>query len=268
MSDRNSSPPALSPFAGYDRAIAILVRADGYARRHQVDCWEFAVEAAELLAAGLSIVDLRWLVHSGLADHARESTLPGASTRGFSQLSRTAVSRESCFVLTELGRTLLAEPHEAQQRPRPESSPAPQPHRHATIPEADTQEHDATLLPSPAKFVPSHSMPEAPPMASSPAPLGAKVKPEWDPNLRELRYQDILIKRFRVPAANQELILTAFEEDSWPDWIDDPLPPVSGIDPKRRLQATIKSLNRNQAQPLLRFHGNGCGRIVCWEPAD
>ena len=34
---------------------------------------------------------------------------------------------------------------------------------------------------------------------------------------------------------------------------------------KHRLQATVKSLNRNQVAPLIRFHGNGNGLQVYWE---
>jgi hypothetical protein len=70
-----------------------------------------------------------------------------------------------------------------------------------------------------------------------------------------------------VPAANQQLIIEAFQEEGWPESIDDPLPPAADQDPKRRLQATLISLNRNQIVPLLRFHGNGNGDRVYWELA-
>ena len=73
------------------------------------------------------------------------------------------------------------------------------------------------------------------------------------------------MKRFRVPAANQEIILAAFQEEGWPEFIDDPLVPMPDQEPKRRLQATIKSLNRHQLVPLIRFHGNGNGRQVHWQ---
>jgi hypothetical protein len=33
------------------------------------------------------------------------------------------------------------------------------------------------------------------------------------------------------------------------------LPPVAELDPKHRVKITIKSLNRNQVSPLIRFHG-------------
>jgi hypothetical protein len=91
------------------------------------------------------------------------------------------------------------------------------------------------------------------------------LKPQWDANCRELRFAGQVIKRFRVPAENQELVLNVFEEEGWPKAIDDPLPPHAAVDPMRRLQATIRSLNRNRTAPTLHFFGNGCGHSVCWE---
>src|SRR5262245_5518070 len=89
--------------------------------------------------------------------------------------------------------------------------------------------------------------------------------PHWDAARRELRLGFSIIKQFKVPAANQESILNAFEEESWPAHIYEPLPPHAGLDPKRRLHDTIDRLNRNQRQLLLRFHGDGYGTGVWWE---
>ena len=47
----------------------------------------------------------------------------------------------------------------------------------------------------------------------------------------EVRYRDEIVKRYRVPAPNQELILAAFEEEGWPQLIDDPLPPQDELNP-------------------------------------
>ena len=88
--------------------------------------------------------------------------------------------------------------------------------------------------------------------------------PVWDGENHEFRLGAQLIKRFRLPSPNQERVLMAFQEEGWPSRIDDPLPPRSDIDPKRRLHDTIKSLNRNQKQPLVRFHGDGTGQGVRW----
>jgi hypothetical protein len=80
-----------------------------------------------------------------------------------------------------------------------------------------------------------------------------------------LRVGEVVVKQFKVPAANQERILAAFEEDGWPIRIDDPLPPAVEQDPKRRLHDTINSLNRNQKRPLIRFIGDGSGQGIRWQ---
>lgn len=92
----------------------------------------------------------------------------------------------------------------------------------------------------------------------------SKAKPVWDFRLRELRFQGQIVKRFRVPAPNQELILSVFQEERWPPRIDDPLPPTDEIDPKKRLNAVIQSLNRCQVNPLIHFGGNGEADGVVW----
>ena len=93
-------------------------------------------------------------------------------------------------------------------------------------------------------------------------------RPDWNMDSRTLSVGERIVKRYRVPAANQEKILNAFNEDDWPARIDDPLPPVGDTDPKRRLQSTITCLNRNQRNRLIRFAGDGCGTGIIWELAD
>ena len=90
-------------------------------------------------------------------------------------------------------------------------------------------------------------------------------RPIWDAERRELRVDGALVKRFRQPAPNQETILSVFEELGWPARIDDPLPPKPEIDAKTRLLTTLKSLNRHQHRPLIRFRGDGTGTGVLWQ---
>ena len=89
--------------------------------------------------------------------------------------------------------------------------------------------------------------------------------PKWDSSRHELRLGHALVKVFKLPSRNQEAILLAFEEESWPPRIDDPLSPQGDIDPKRRLHDTIKSLNRHQKNYLVRFIGDGTGEGIRWE---
>jgi hypothetical protein len=92
----------------------------------------------------------------------------------------------------------------------------------------------------------------------------AKDRPSWDAVRRELRLGKIVLKRFKQPAPNQQIILDAFEEEGWPPLIDDPLPPHADQDAKRRLHSTIDNLNRAHERRLVQFHGGGNGQSVGW----
>lgn len=102
--------------------------------------------------------------------------------------------------------------------------------------------------------------------AVAPAPPAppSRVVPHWDADLQELRINGLIVKQFKVPAPNQEMVLAAFEEEHWPPRIDDPLPPQSDQEPKRRLHDTIISLNRSHKHRLIRFMGDGSGEGVRW----
>lgn len=89
-------------------------------------------------------------------------------------------------------------------------------------------------------------------------------RPCWDSARRELRVGETVVKRYRVPAECQEIILAAFEEEGWPDRIDDPLPVDPEQLPKARLHNVIAKLNRDQKHPLIRFHGDGHGQGITW----
>jgi len=99
-------------------------------------------------------------------------------------------------------------------------------------------------------------------------PLSApsvELKPRWDAALRTLWHGSHVVKRFRVPAVNQEIVLQVFEEEGWPRMIDDPIPQDHSRDRKVRLHDTIRRLNNQQHMQRLRFAGNGRGDGVCWE---
>ena len=95
----------------------------------------------------------------------------------------------------------------------------------------------------------------------------AIIKPVWDVQLRQLRWDGHLVKQFRLPAPNQETLLAAFQEQDWSVRIDDPLPKHREIDPKVRLHDTIKALNRHQLSRWIVFRGDGTGRGVTWRVA-
>ncbi len=94
----------------------------------------------------------------------------------------------------------------------------------------------------------------------------ADRKPHWDGQRRKLVWGESVIKEFRLPADNQEAILSALEEEGWPSRIDDPLPQTGEQEPKVRLHDAIKGLNRRQRHRLIRFRGDGTGHGILWEP--
>ena len=93
----------------------------------------------------------------------------------------------------------------------------------------------------------------------------ARLKPFW--NSSRARVESGRHGHQTVPGAaqNQEVILSAFEEEGWPEHIDDPLPVSGDIDPPIRLHDAINRLNGCQTHRLLRFRGNGTGTGVSWE---
>ncbi len=107
----------------------------------------------------------------------------------------------------------------------------------------------------------------APIASKEPAARETRV-PRWEGSERQLWWGNALVKEFHVPAANQERVLAALQEEGWPTRIDDPLPPERSVDPKSRLHDTIKALNRHQRYRLLRFSGDGRGWGVCWHLAE
>ena len=43
------------------------------------------------------------------------------------------------------------------------------------------------------------------------------------------------------------------------------MPPTDEHNPKSRVNYTIRRLNENQVQRLVRFFGDGSGQVICWE---
>ncbi len=95
--------------------------------------------------------------------------------------------------------------------------------------------------------------------------LIGRLVPRYNKEERVFSWGAHLLKCFRQPAGNQELILAAAEELGWPEWFDDPLPRAPGTNPKRRLHDTIQDLNRRQRIYLVHFKGEGNGTGIGWE---
>ena len=219
---------------GFRLALSLLLKASQYALDSRSDRWQFAVELSELTSEGATLTDIRWLILRGFGEHGKETTVPGDDERSFRNLAPTSFPTDTCVVLSTEGVSILG-------RALALLPPDPGPSDDAT-----PQRNSSRPAPSP----PAQSI------------------PDWDATRRELRYRGQVVKRYRVPAKNQSLVLTAFQEEGWPGYIDDPLRPSHELDSKHRLQVTIKSLNRNQLAPLLKFHGNGSGLQIYWEAIE
>jgi hypothetical protein len=249
-----SDPPS-SPGAAFSRTalidgmshlgLALLSRAFAYARDAGGDVWDFALEIDRLFEAGLTISDLRWLVAKGFVDHGQESSVYGSPHRSFRRGDGFSFDPTTCVVLTPRGSAFVAQCLNAPVVPPLSISPI----ETMSLAEGETPALDDGL--------PAHS--------GHMKIILVPSRPCWNSSRRELSLDGVVVKRYRVPAHNQELILSAFEEEGWPEHIDDPLPVSHEIDPHTRLHDAINRLNRCQTNRLLRFHGNGSGTGVFWD---
>jgi hypothetical protein len=215
-----------------------------YSQDVDVSKWDFALEIHSLRNERVTDSDLRWLACKGYVEHADETTLPSQDRRSFRPSGNFSLSENSCFVLTEDGLRI------AQQILN----------GHPTSLEQVAQREAVETTP---EFALGELIFE--PATRKPTRQPARGEVVWDARRRELRVGTLVVKRYRVPAPNQELILSAFQEESWPPRIDDPLTSAPRINPKQRLHAAINSLNRNQKITLLHFRGDGNGSGICWE---
>jgi len=225
--------------------LALLRHAYTCARDAGADLWDFALEIVTLYEAGLTISTLRWLVAKRFADHGQESSVYGGPHRSFRPGAGYYFEPTTCVVLTPCGaafadhflKTLAA------------SSQPTLPIETASVAGVQTAELEN----------------EPPAAHNLNGSTTAACKPCWNSRRRELCLGDTVVKHFRVPAATQQLILRVFEEECWPEHIDDPLPSSVDIDPHTRLHDAIHRLNGHQTNRLLRFKGNGNGTGVRWE---
>ena len=198
------------------------------------DLWDFAVEIRVLEGCGLSPEDCQGLVTKGYLRQAPVEAGAGGDGDALGRRDRIALPPRCCFVLSEVGA---------------ERVPAALGRGAASV----------------ERVLPADGLWPITPAAVRRAPWPV---PQWDFRLRELQLAGRLVKRFRVPSPNQETILATFQEEGWPELIDDPLPPKYGKDSKRRVHDTIKNLNRHQATRLLRFCGDGTGKRIRWDFHD
>ncbi len=218
------------------RAMCQLLKASNYAEDTGRNVWEFAVTIDELRREGVVENELRWLVCRGYIEHAEEVTAKG-SERAFDRHVSLRFCKRSAFVITSAGVAISREFLKGLTR-------------------GDARDEAAAnsfAALQPAGLQPVENVTDG------------DVHPKWDRDRHELRLGTKLVKVFKLPSPMQEAILMAFEEEHWPPRIDDPLPGHPDLLPKRRLHDTIKGLNRNQKNCLIRFMGDGTGEGIRWE---
>jgi hypothetical protein len=216
---------------GRKKALSLLLEALDCVRDLQCGVWDFSVEMLSMRRLKLTNSELRWLIAKGLVDHAVEITLPGDSRRSFSRPTLPVFGKQTCFILTPYG-ARVARRLRAQGHARPVCS---------------------------RSGVAGDSTVDRPKVHTLPA------VPKWDRHRQQLRVGSVIVKRFTIPDANQETILAAFEESSWPPRIDDPLPLRPHRSPRRQLRIAIRSLNLDQKHRLIRFSSDANREGVCWE---
>ena len=216
-------------------ALRMLVRAYQYAMNSKNNPWHFAIEIDEFHRMGVTNSELRWLLAKELVLQAKEVPTTKLGTRAFVRANSQAFTGDTCFVLSNsVAREVASN----------------------SISGSCTKLLRCINSAGRTNESNGNSYRRAAPDCKS---------PEWNLALRELSYGGVLVKRFKTPAPNQVRIIKAFHEEGWPPRIDDPLPPVSDQDSRRRLIDAIRYLNRNQANSLIRFHGDGTGRGILWE---
>jgi hypothetical protein len=226
--------------------LALLWRAYICAQVTSTNLWDLALRAATLYETGMTSGDLRWMLARGLAEYRQETPGHDETHRSFRGSNGYFFNEHTCLVLTASG-AALAE-HVFREKPQ-----WPQ----ATLSALAAVAEETAVLAAARR-----------PVIEARKPTPVLLKPCWNVNRRELSFEGLVVKRFRVPARNQETILSVFEEEGWAEHIHDPLPVTQDIDGPTRLHDAINRLNRCQINPLLRFHGDGKGTGVFWELAS
>jgi hypothetical protein len=99
-----------------------------------------------------------------------------------------------------------------------------------------------------------------------PHPNGfAEPVPKYDEAGQRLLVGALIVRQYRLPTSNQQLILQAFQESGWERELRDPLSPHPRVYVKERLRTTVANINRSLVHPAIHFSCNGTGHGVRWK---
>ena len=83
------------------------------------------------------------------------------------------------------------------------------------------------------------------------------AKPRWDAVFRVLTWNNKTVGAYDRLAPNQAMILSSFEEEGWPNRIDDPLK-------RGKLRQTLKDLQKKFKNAPITFRADGTGEGILW----
>jgi hypothetical protein len=175
----------------------------------------FALRLNQFLAEGSNGNILRLLMGMGLVEHLIETTRPLAKRRRFRAADSMSFEERSCFVLADKG---LAKAE--------------------AILAAGAESHGAN------REAMSNGMGSAEP----------PLTPRWEPGPGRLWAGRLLLHHFPRQAINLRLLLAAWQEDNWEEWLDNPLPEGAPGNAAKHLLDAMHGLNCCQSPKLLRFH--------------
>jgi hypothetical protein len=223
--------------------LALLWRAYICAHAAGANVGDFDLRTGRLYLAGTTSSDLRWMVAKGFVERGQETPGYNDTDRSPRRSKGCSFNEHTSLILTPRGAALAEQVFGNTARWR----------------QATLSALAAVAAETPALATGRHAAYE------TNRPATSALNPHWNAARRELFWGGRIVKRFRVPARNQERILSVFEEASWAEHIHDPLPVTYDIDAPTRLHDAINRLNKCQINPLLRFRGDGRGTGVLWE---
>lgn len=90
------------------------------------------------------------------------------------------------------------------------------------------------------------------------------IHPHWNELTRELLVEDLLVKKYRGRAENQEQILTAFQAEHWCHEIPVPLNLRGKVAASQRLRIALDGLNRMESIPKIQFELSLDRLTIAW----
>jgi hypothetical protein len=87
--------------------LSLLVRARNAALELRLNPWDLAVGLPTMIAAGLTVADVRWIVAGGFSQHGQERKPTSSVRRSFRRTADLALTAQSRLVITPTGEKLF-----------------------------------------------------------------------------------------------------------------------------------------------------------------